>query len=99
MQVGGQPWPSFAAEVGLVAQRSSAGALAFYTATETVAPLGHRACGKLVVWVKNVLLWGDAHAGASCRVQLGAPPRPGHRAVLAACEVVGGVGEDAAGRS
>ena len=28
----------------------------------------------------RMCFWGDAHAGVSCRVQLGAPPRPGFAA-------------------
>ena len=64
---------SAAAQVGLFARRSSAGALTFYTAGET--PRAPRApC--LVVICDLVLmqcLLGDAHAAVSCQVQLGAP--------------------------
>ena len=55
LQVGAPPRPSFAAWVGLFAQRSSAGALIFLWRGDGRAPRGLRACCRLLVSVKNVL--------------------------------------------
>ena len=64
--------PGFAAGRGLFAQRSSAGALTFYTATETVARPGTELA--VNYWFSLIMcFWGDAHAGVSCRLQVGAP--------------------------
>ncbi len=56
LQVGAPPRPSFAAWVGLFAQRSSAGALIFLWRGDGRATRGLRACCRLLVLVKNVLL-------------------------------------------
>ena len=63
---------SFVAGVGLFVQWMAFGA--FYTAGETLrAPRGTELAASCWFWLR-MCFGGDAHAGASCRVQLGAPP-------------------------
>ena len=62
---------SSAAKRSLFGERMAFGAV--YAVGGVGAVLGGRAGCELVVLVRSVLL-GDAHAGVSCRVQLGAPP-------------------------
>ena len=57
--------------LGLFAQRMAYGA--YYTAGETpCAPRGTE-LAKMQCFGLRGCFWGDAHAGASCQVQLGAP--------------------------
>ena len=69
-------WPCCCAGIGLIGQRSSAGALTFYAASWMVALPGGSVLAVDYWFRLRMCFRGDAHAGVSCRLQVGAPSFP-----------------------